>query len=78
MFISALNKELDTLDYALRLSQNEQDGDMYLIMVNTNQDAVTELATTFTAVDMAFIRELVLNLYVYKYRTRLLTYFSLV
>jgi hypothetical protein len=54
-----LNKELDTLDYALRLSRNEQDGDMYLIMVNTNQDAVTELATMFTAVDMAFIRELV-------------------
>lgn len=78
MFISALNKELDTLDYSLRLSRNEQDGDMYLIMVNTNQDAVTELATTFTAVDMAFIRELVLNLYAYKYRTRLLTYFSLV
>lgn len=78
MFISALNKELDTLDYSLRLSRNEQDGDMYLIMVNTNQDAVTELATMFTAVDMAFIRELVLNLYVYKYRTRLLTYFSLV
>lgn len=32
---------------------------MYLIMVNTNHDSVTELATQYTAIEMAFIRELV-------------------
>lgn len=58
-FIAALNKELDTLDYSLRLSRSEQDGVMYLIMVNTNHDSVTELATQYTAIEMAFIRELV-------------------
>ncbi|KAL7320254.1 hypothetical protein PS15m_000158 [Mucor circinelloides] len=57
-FIAALNKELDTLDYSLRLSRSEQDGVMYLIMVNTNHDSVTELATQYTAIEMAFIREL--------------------
>jgi len=58
-FVSVLNKELDKLDYSLRLSRNEQNGVMYVIMVNTNQDAATELATQFTATEMAFIRELV-------------------
>lgn len=60
-FVSALNKELDKLDYSLRLSRNEQDGIMYVVLVNTNQDSATELATQFTAVEMAFIRELVHN-----------------
>ncbi|GAN05314.1 non-structural maintenance of chromosomes element 1 homolog [Mucor ambiguus] len=57
-FVSVLNKELDKLDYSLRLSRNEQDGVMHVIMVNTNQDTATELATQFTAIEMAFIREL--------------------
>ncbi|CEP07043.1 hypothetical protein [Parasitella parasitica] len=57
-FMSAVNKELDALDYALRLSRSEQDGEMYLAIVNTNQDSLTELATNFTAVDMGYIREL--------------------
>ncbi|KAI8636382.1 hypothetical protein BD408DRAFT_426196 [Parasitella parasitica] len=31
---------------------------MYIVMVNTNQDSMTELATNYTAIDMAYIREL--------------------
>ncbi|KAK4518137.1 uncharacterized protein ATC70_001488 [Mucor velutinosus] len=57
-FVSVLNKELDKLDYSLRLSRNEQNGIMYVIMVNTNQDSATELATQYTAIEMAYIREL--------------------
>lgn len=60
-FVSVLNKELDKLDYSLRLSRNEQNGIMYVIMVNTNQDSATELATQYTAIEMAYIRELVHN-----------------
>lgn len=60
-FVSALNKELDKLDYSLRLSRDEQNGVMYVIMVNTNQDSATELATQFTPTEMTFIRELVHN-----------------
>lgn len=59
-----LNKELDKLDYSLRLSRNEQNGVMYVILVNTNRDAATELSTQFTATEMAFIRELVRNRHV--------------
>lgn len=59
MFISNINKELDTLDYSLRISHNERSGEPYLTLVNVKQDAMTSIATTFTPTEISYIRELV-------------------
>jgi hypothetical protein len=59
MFIANLNKELDNLDYALRISHNERSGEAYLTLVNVKQDSMTAIATTFTATEISYIRELV-------------------
>ncbi|KAI7897821.1 Nse1 non-SMC component of SMC5-6 complex-domain-containing protein [Cokeromyces recurvatus] len=58
LFISSLNEELAELDYSLRISHDERDGIAYLTLVNVKQDPVTELATTFTPIEISYIREL--------------------
>jgi hypothetical protein len=59
MFIASINKELDNLDYALRISHSERSGEVYLTLVNIKQDSMTAMATTFTATEISYIRELV-------------------
>lgn len=59
MFISEINKELEELDYSLRISHEEREGDAYLTLVNVKQDPMTEGATHFKPVEISYCRELV-------------------
>jgi hypothetical protein len=59
LFISHINKELEELDYSLRITHDERDGSPWLIFVNAKQDPMTETATNFKATEISYIRELV-------------------
>ncbi|KAI7884491.1 Nse1 non-SMC component of SMC5-6 complex-domain-containing protein [Mucor mucedo] len=58
MFVAAINKELNELDYSLRMTQDERDGEPYLVLVNVKQDAMTEGATMFKPLEISYCREL--------------------
>lgn len=59
MFVAAINKELNELDYSLRMTQDERDGEPYLVLVNVKQDAMTEGATVLKPLEISYCRELV-------------------
>jgi hypothetical protein len=58
-FVALTNQELDSLDYALKIVHEEVKGDRYLVLVNVKEDKMTEIATTYTPTEVAYIRELV-------------------
>jgi hypothetical protein len=59
MFIAEINKELNELDYSLRITQDEREGEPYLVLVNVKQDSMTEGATVFKPIEISYCRELV-------------------
>jgi hypothetical protein len=60
-FIADINKKLEELDFSLRRSYSERGGEAFLILVNVKQDELSQLATTYTADEIFYIRELVKN-----------------
>ncbi|KAI8970450.1 Nse1 non-SMC component of SMC5-6 complex-domain-containing protein [Mycotypha africana] len=58
-FFATINTQLETLDYALRITHREYDGSPFLTLVNVKQDPMTEVATNYSASELGYIRELI-------------------
>lgn len=58
-FLAEVNKELDLLDFSLKVAHAESDGSSYLAFVNGKGDFFTESATRFKPAELSYCRELV-------------------
>lgn len=58
-FVADINHELDSLDYALKIVHEEVTGERFLVLVNVKQDAMTQIATSYTPAEISYIKELV-------------------
>lgn len=57
-FIAEVNKELDLLDFSLKVAHAESDGTSYLAFINGKGDFFTESATRFKPAELSYCREL--------------------
>ncbi|EMD88992.1 hypothetical protein COCC4DRAFT_72367 [Bipolaris maydis ATCC 48331] len=56
--IQTINAKLETFDYEIRSMRDQQSKDVVYALVNNTSDALTQLATTFSANEIAYIRRL--------------------
>ena len=55
-YISAANTAISPLDLEIRSTLHQQTRERYYSLVNTTSDALTQLATTYTAEEIAFVK----------------------
>jgi hypothetical protein len=55
-YISAANSAISPLDLEIRSTLHQQTRERYYSLVNTTSDALTQLATTYTAEEIAFVK----------------------
>ncbi len=55
-YISAANTAISPLDLEIRSSLHQQTRERYYSLVNTTSDALTQIATTYTAEEIAFVK----------------------
>lgn len=56
--MSSINNRLDKLGFHIRTARNQDTGEESFILVNTEQDVVSQLATNFNATEIAFFKNL--------------------
>ncbi|USP73677.1 Non-structural maintenance of chromosomes element 1 -like protein [Curvularia clavata] len=56
--IQTINAKLEAFDYEIRSTRDQQSKDTVYALVNNTSDALTQLATTFSANEIAYIRRL--------------------
>ena len=57
-YISAANSAISPLDLEIRSQTHQIKGDRFYALVNTTSDPLTQLATTYTADEIAFVKRL--------------------
>jgi non-structural maintenance of chromosomes element 1 len=57
-YISAANTAISPLDLEIRSILHQQTRERYYSLVNTTSDALTQLATTYTAEEIAFVKRI--------------------
>ena len=57
-YISAANSAISPLDLEIRSTLHQQTKERYYSLVNTTSDALTQLATTYTAEEIAFVKRI--------------------
>ena len=55
-YILAANTAISPLDLEIREARHQQTSDRYYALVNTTSDPLTQLATTYTAEEIAFVK----------------------
>ena len=55
-YISAANTAISPIDLEIRTTLHQQTKERYYSLVNTTSDALTQLATTYTAEEIAFVK----------------------
>ncbi|GAB5588427.1 hypothetical protein Unana1_03327 [Umbelopsis nana] len=55
-FVAVINKEISDVDLALRRSVDEYNSSAIIALVNTKGDEIAQLATTYTANEIAFFK----------------------
>ncbi|KAI9498136.1 Nse1 non-SMC component of SMC5-6 complex-domain-containing protein [Zychaea mexicana] len=57
-FISDINAQINDIDLSLRRSRDERDGSPLVGLVNTKEDEVAQIATKYTASEIAYFRQM--------------------
>ncbi|KAI3626755.1 hypothetical protein CBS14141_000756 [Malassezia furfur] len=57
--LAALHTDLARLGLEVRTCHDQRTGDAFLVLVNTKADALAELATPYTAVELAYIKSVI-------------------
>ncbi|KAI8136884.1 Nse1 non-SMC component of SMC5-6 complex-domain-containing protein [Fennellomyces sp. T-0311] len=57
-FISTINHEISDIDMTLRRARDERDGSAIIALVNTKEDEVAQIATTYTPSEITYFRQM--------------------
>ncbi|KAG0171098.1 Non-structural maintenance of chromosomes element 1 [Apophysomyces sp. BC1034] len=58
-FLTAINRQINEIDLALRRSHDEKDGHAIIGLVNTKDDEISQVATNYTASEITYVRQLI-------------------
>lgn len=58
-FVDVVNNEINDVDLTLRRSRDERDGRTVIVLVNTKDDEIAQVATNYTTNEIAYFKQLV-------------------
>ena len=58
-FVDVVNNEINDVDLTLRRSRDERDGLTLIVLVNTKDDEIAQVATNYTTNEITYFKQLV-------------------